>query len=218
VLFGISGAVGVGKSTTAEILRRHLISGGVPTEILATDSFLRPNSELEEHGLTLRKGFPESFDDAALDEVLRRLRAGDHEVSVPTYSHLTYDRVPGAGRTLAAAEVVIVDGVNALQPPAVDRLDMSLYLEADEDDLYGWFLGRFLDLCREGEKDESGSSFYAAFASVGDEQRRAVADAAWSQINMVNLRDHIAPTQGRATFVLHKNADHSVRALEDRAS
>ncbi|MCU1451481.1 MAG: type pantothenate kinase [Acidimicrobiales bacterium] len=213
MLFGIAGAVGVGKSTTAEIVRLHLAAGDIATVILPTDGFLLPNTELERLGITMRKGFPESYDDAALDAVLRRLRAGERDVSVPMYSHLTYDRVPGPGRPLGPADVVIVEGVNALQPPAVDRLDLSLYLEADAEDLHDWFLARFSQLCREAEADPSTSPFYASFAGLDDEQRRHVADGAWTQINLVNLRDHIAPTRARATFVLHKNADHTVRSL-----
>jgi type I pantothenate kinase len=216
VLFGIAGAVGVGKSTTAEIIDRQLAAGGIATVILPTDGFLLPNAELEQRGLTMRKGFPESYDGAALQDVLRRLRAGEHDVSVPMYSHLTYDRVPGPGRVLGPADVVVVEGVNALQPPAVDRLDLSLYLEADAEALYDWFLARFLELCREAESDPGASPFYASFAGLDDEQRRSVAERAWTQINLVNLRDHIAPTQASATFVLHKNADHSVRSLERR--
>jgi type I pantothenate kinase len=213
VLFGIAGAVGVGKSTTAEIIRLQLAEDDIATVVLPTDGFLLPNAELEQRGLAMRKGFPDSYDDAALDDVLRRLRAGEHDVSVPMYSHLTYDRVPGPGRPLEAGDVVIVEGVNALQPPAVDRLELSLYLEADPDDLYDWFLQRFLELCREADADPGASPFYASFVDLDDEQRRGVADGAWTQINLVNLRDHIAPTRAGATFVLHKNADHSVRSL-----
>jgi type I pantothenate kinase len=41
-----------------------------------------------------------------------------------------------------------------------------------------------------------------------------VADAAWEGVNAVNLREHIAPTRARATWVLRKGPDHGVRSLD----
>src|SRR5205823_1240671 len=125
VLFGISGAVGVGKSTTAELVRAELDRMGVGAEVVCTDGFLFRNAELAERGLSARKGFPETFDTDALADVLGRLRAGEAGVVIPVYSHLTYDRVPGPGRTLSPADVVIAEGVNVLQPPVNDLLDMA---------------------------------------------------------------------------------------------
>ena len=214
VLFGIAGAVGVGKSTTAEIIRARLQANGVTPEVIATDGFLFPNAELQRRRLTLRKGFPETFDHEALVNVLGRLRAGAPSVEVPRYSHQTYDRVPGPGRVLAPAHVVIVEGVDALQPPVADWLDIALYIEAHEADLQAWFVSRFLDLCREAEQDMTDTSFYASFADVPEQERRALADSAWVHVNAVNLREHIAPSRARATHVLEKNADHTVQALK----
>src|SRR3712207_5372105 len=57
LLVGISGAVGIGKSTLAETLARHLGGLGLATEIVATDGFLMPTAELERLGLMMRKGF-----------------------------------------------------------------------------------------------------------------------------------------------------------------
>ena len=151
LLVGISGAVGIGKSTLAAVLAGHLASLGLSTEIVATDGFLMPTAELERLGLMMRKGFPETYDAALLAGVLERLQTGEEGVAVPVYSHEIYDRVPGPGRTLAPADVVIVEGVNALQPPAADWLDVAVYIEADEVDLRRWFTDRFLGLCAEAE-------------------------------------------------------------------
>ena len=214
VLFGVSGAVGIGKSTTAAILTEELTALGATTEVIATDGFLLPTAELERRGLGMRKGFPESYDAALLADVLRRLRAGERDVVVPVYSHEIYDRVDGPGRMLGAADVVVVEGVNALQPPAVDLLDVALYLEADEADLRRWFTERFLVLCAEADADPARPSFYRMFAGMEESQRRELADATWVHINGVNLRDHIGPSRNRASHVLRKSGDHSVEALD----
>jgi type I pantothenate kinase len=212
VLFGITGGVAVGKSTTAALVHRHLVAEGVTVDLLCTDAFLLPNDELERRGLTLRKGFPESFDTASLGHCLRQLREGARSVTVPVYSHATYNRVPGATAVLGGADVVIVEGVNVLQPGVADELTLSVYVDAEEPDMRRWFLDRFIDLCARSAEDE-GATFYRSLLALSPDERHAVADGAWSQINRVNLADHIAPSRVRATFVLHKAGDHSVRAL-----
>jgi len=209
VLLGIAGGVGVGKSTAAAFVREHLVAASVHVEVICTDAFLLPNAELEAGGISMRKGFPESFDVPAFDACLRALEAGS-PVELPVYSHVTYDRVPGAVQVLGRADVVIVEGVNALQAPVVDHLDLALYIDADEADMRLWFLDRFLAFCEAATADET--SFYRGFAGMTPEQQRGIAEWTWREINAVNLRDHIAPSRSRATWVVSKRRDHSIRA------
>jgi type I pantothenate kinase len=207
VLLGITGGVGVGKSTLAAGVRDRLARDSVSAEIVCTDDFLLPNAELERLDLTMRKGFPGTFDDTALDAALRRLEGGA-EVRTPVYSHTTYDRVPGVERTIAPADAVIVEGVNALLPPVVDRLDVAVYIDASEEDMLAWFVDRFLALCARALDDAR--SFYRGFTGMSVEQQRGIAEWTWREINGVNLRDHIAPSRQRATLVLSKRRDHSI--------
>ena len=206
----------MGKSTTAARVRRHLVAAGVTVDLLCTDAFLLPNDELDRRGLALRKGFPESFDLDALGHCLGRLREDGGPVSVPVYSHATYDRVPGTIEELGGVDLVIVEGVNVLQPPVADELSLSVYVDAEERDMRRWFLDRFTDLCTRAAEDE-GATFYRGLLALSPDERQAVAESAWDQINRVNLTDHIAPTRARATYVLHKAGDHSVRGLVRQA-
>ena len=41
-----------------------------------------------------------------------------------------------------------------------------------------------------------------------DDIALAAADEVWESVNLANLRENIAPTRGRATLVLRKDADH----------
>jgi type I pantothenate kinase len=215
LLVGVAGGVAAGKSTTADALRHHIEAAGRTVGLLATDAFLWPNDELGRRSLSMRKGFPESYDVEALAVALRRLRAGA-TVEVPVYSHRTYDQVAGEVSVIAGStDVVVVEGVNALQPEVAAELDVSIYVEAEEDDARTWFLRRFGDLC-DAARDDPGS-FYAPLASVDDDVRQTVADAAWDGINLVNLRQHIAPTRSRATWVLRKGPDHAVRSIDGPA-
>jgi len=212
VLVGVTGGVAAGKSTTADALRHHLEAAGRTVGLLATDAFLWPNAELERRALTMRKGFPDSYDVEGLVAALRELRAG-RTVELPVYSHRTYDRVAGDTSVIeGTTDVVVVEGVNALQPEVAAELDASVYVDAEEADARTWFVRRFDELC-DGAQDDPGS-FYAPLAGVDDDVRHRVADAAWDGINLVNLREHIAPTRPRATWVLRKGPDHAVRSID----
>jgi type I pantothenate kinase len=207
-LIGVSGGVAAGKSTLAADLAAVFADRGRDTAVLCTDSFLLPNATLAVMGLTMRKGFPETFDAAALARTLDDLLAGATAVRVPVYDHATYDVVPGSTSAIAGADVVIVEGVNALQPPAVERLHAAIYLEAPEEQVFGWFRDRFLSLAAAGRTDPG--SFYATFAAMGDAEVGAVARQVWDAVNGPNLREHIGPSVSAATIVIEKAPDHSV--------
>src|SRR3954451_24272658 len=115
---GIAGSVAVGKSTVARLLRELLSrwEGTPRVELVTTDGFLHPNAELERRGLMTRKGFPESYDRRALLRFLSRVKSGVGEVRAPFYSHLSYDIVPTAEVVVRRPDVLLVEGLNVLQP------------------------------------------------------------------------------------------------------
>jgi type I pantothenate kinase len=225
-VIGVAGSVAVGKSTTARLLQAVLRDG--PThpsvELITTDGFLYPNAELEARGLMERKGFPESYDRRRMIEVLSSIKAGDRAVEVPVYSHVTYDILPDRFQTLDRPEMVIVEGLNVLQvsttdvPPdsivASDYFDFSIYVDAAEDDIARWFGDRLLELRTSVLRDPD--SYFHAFAGMSTDEVSAIARSIWSEINLVNLRQNIAPTAGRANLVLEKGGDHRVRRVRLR--
>jgi type I pantothenate kinase len=202
VVVGVGGAVCVGKTTTSERLQSML--DPVATEIVTTDGFLLPTAELERRGLMMRKGFPESYDDAAIRGFLAAVRARVEGVVVPRYSHEIYDVVPGEAHGLSDAAVVIVEGVNALRYS--DQLDLGVYIDAPEPVIEGWYIERFLYLCSVAEP----GTFYANFLGLDDAGRRHVAHEVWGAVNRQNLEEYIAPTRDRAGVVVEKGPDHSV--------
>lgn len=225
---GIGGSVAVGKSTTARVLQALLarMEGHPTVELLTTDGFLHPNAVLEERGLLRRKGFPESYDQRKLVTVLAAIRAGDGEVRAPVYSHLAYDVVPGAVQVIRQPDIVIVEGLNVLQVGSrsgvadhvvvSDFFDFSIYVDAAEGDIARWYERRLLAL-KSTVLQETGSYFHR-FASLSDEELTAVARELWAEINLVNLRENIAPTRIRADLVLEKDGQHRVSRLLLRRS
>lgn len=211
---GVAGPVAVGKTTVAEGFAGAMRSRGREAQVLGTDAFLFPNDVLAERGLTMRKGFPESFDAEALERGLSRIKAGERRVEVPVYSHLTYDIDPEARAVLEDPDLVVVEGVNVLEEPAVGFLDVGIYVDAPEETVRGWFVERLLGLVDAARDDPS--SFYHGFASAPPEEVRSFAEGAWDAINAVNLREHILPSRERAQVVVEKGPDHEIVAVRSR--
>ncbi|GAB3455444.1 type I pantothenate kinase [Kineococcus endophyticus] len=226
-VIGIAGSVAVGKSTTARVLR-ELLSHWPETprvELVTTDGFLLPNAELERRGILHRKGFPESYDRRALLRFLAAVKSGVPEVRAPVYSHLVYDIVPGEEILVRRPDVLIVEGLNVLQPARVradgtqgvavsDYFDFSLYVDARSEDVRTWYVDRFLELRRTAFSDPQ--SYFHRYASFTDDEAVARARGIWNEINGPNLAENVLPTRGRATCVLQKGPDHSVRQVRLR--
>src|SRR6185369_13936282 len=77
-IIGVAGSVASGKSTTSRILRALLRRWRTSpkVDLITTDGFLLSNAVLEERGLAEKKGFPESYDRAALIAFLSDIKSG----------------------------------------------------------------------------------------------------------------------------------------------
>jgi type I pantothenate kinase len=223
-IIGVAGSVAVGKSTTSRILRALLQRwrSSPRVELVTTDGFLFPNATLEELGLMERKGFPESYNRSRLIAFLSDVKSGQPELQVPVYSHLHYDIVPGEQLTIARPDILIVEGLNILQPGelprdgkpilfASDFLDLSIFIDADEQDLRTWFMERFRALRKTAFANPE--SFFHRLSQMETAEAEAFGLGAWDRINLPNLVDNILPTRSRADLVLTKAADHSVERV-----
>lgn len=214
LVIGITGSVAVGKSHFARALGNEIEArrGHAYVEVVSVDSFLYPNKVLHQRGLTMRKGFPESFDRDAIATFLRALRNGEREVLVPVYDHFTYDIVAGETRTIGRPNAVVVEGVALLDDPIVsDLLDVSIYLDADVDAIEGWYTDRFVANALRAVDEPGG--FWDLFAGFDADQLREAAAFTWSAINLPNLVEHIEPTRTRADIVVRKATDHSIASI-----
>jgi type I pantothenate kinase len=221
----VAGSVAVGKSTTSRLLRELLRREGASVDLVTTDGFLLPNAELERRGLLDRKGFPESYDRRALVRFVRDVKSGEEGVTAPVYSHLVYDILPGETITVNQPDILIVEGLNVLQPsrPRVDGsvalavsdfFDFSVYVDASERAIRAWYVERFLHLRETAFRDPS--SYFTRFADLTEEDAVETAGAVWDTINGPNLVQNIRPTRGRATVVLRKGLAHHIEWVRIR--
>ena len=213
-IIGVTGSVAVGKSVFSKALKARLEAWPATVELAATDGFLRPNAQLDAEGLSSEKGFPVSYDTAALRAALSGVRTGP--ARFPGYSHVTYDVDDALARVLDRPSILIVEGLNLrLNAPGQPRLlDALIYLDADEADLEAWFVARFMGLWAAAAHDPA--SFYVRFRAMSPVQAESFARMVWTGINLRNLREHIVHARAEADLVVRKGADHGIVGVEAR--
>jgi type I pantothenate kinase len=223
-IIGVAGSVAVGKSTTARLLKALLARW--PTtpkvDLITTDGFLHPNNVLNERGLMERKGFPESYDGKALLRFLSDIKAGKRNVRAPLYSHLSYDVLPDEWQTIDRPDILIVEGLNVLQPnrlpkngeaiPFVsDYFDFSVFIDADLNQIETWYVERFMRLRETSFKNPA--SYFHRYSALSHEEALARARSLWKDINLPNLNKNILPTRQRANLILTKGQDHMISSV-----
>ena len=122
-------------------------------------------------------------------------------------------------------DIVIIEGLNVLLPARVradgrtglaisDFFDFSVYVDAATADIRNWYTDRFLRLRETAFRDPA--SYFSRYAGLTEDEAVQEAHRIWDTINGPNLKQNVQPTRGRATLVLRKDADHSVRYVRLR--
>jgi type I pantothenate kinase len=223
-IIGLAGSVAVGKSTTGRVLQALLARwpSHPSVELVPTDGFLFPNAVLEERELMTRKGFPESYDLTRLLNFLAEVKSGRERIEAPVYSHLVYDVLADQAIVIERPDIVIVEGLNVLQPAKLPRdgaaipfvsdfFDFSIYIDAADQLIESWYVERFLRLRQTAFRDPA--SYFHRYATLSEEEARAIGLSLWRSINLVNLTENILPTRQRADLILRKGQDHAVETV-----
>ena len=179
--------------------------------LVTTDGSCYPNAELERRGLLHRKGFPESYDRKALLRFVIDIKSGKDEVVAPTYSHLVYDVTPDEPVVVKRPDIVVVEGLNVLQPARArddgrmglavsDFFDFSVYVDAATADIRRWYAERFLRLRETAFRDPA--SYFRRYADLTEDEASPRPAGSGTPSTGPNLAQNIAPTRGRANLVL----------------
>lgn len=223
-IIGVAGSVAVGKSTTARVLRALLARwpDHPRVDLITTDGFLLPNAQLEALGLMDRKGFPESFDTTRLLNFLASVKSGAERVEAPVYSHFHYDIIEGQKIVIERPDILIVEGLNVLQPARLPRdgeavpfvsdfFDFSIYMDADPKLLEDWYVQRFMRLRSTAFRDPA--AYFHRYALLSHEEAIERGTKIWRTINLKNLEENILPTRQRSRLILTKRKDHQVETV-----
>lgn len=223
-ILGIAGSVAIGKSTTARVLQALLARwpDHPRVDLITTDGFLLPNEELDRRGLMARKGFPESFDSAALLKFLVEVKSGRDHVEAPVYSHFHYDIQKDRKVVVQRPDILIIEGLNLLQPARLPRdgraipfvsdfVDFSIYLDAEAALIEHWYVERFMRLRQTAFRDPK--AYFHQYALLDDQSALARARQIWREINQKNLDENILPTKQRARLILRKSSSHTIERV-----
>ncbi len=223
-VIGLAGSVAAGKSTSARVLQALLARwpSHPNVALVPTDGFLFPNAVLKQRDLMSRKGFPESYDLPELLNFLGDVKSGKARVEAPVYSHVVYDVLQGQTLAVEHPDIVIVEGLNVLQPAILpkdgetipfvsDFFDFSIYIDAAEDLVEHWYVERFLRLRQTAFRDPA--AYFHRYASLSEDEAREVALSLWRTINLINLHENILPTRQRADLILRKGEGHAVESV-----
>ena len=145
LIVAIAGPPGSGKTTLTESLADRLEHAA----ILPMDGFHLDNETLAEKGLLHRKGAPETFDPAALYQLLERVRAGE-TIDVPTFDRVRDCVVPQGAVVHPDTQIVLVEGNYLLLDRPVWRdlhrfWDCSVFIAVPEDVLEQRLFQRWID-------------------------------------------------------------------------
>lgn len=226
-VIAVAGSVAVGKSTVSRLLQELLrrAPGSPRVDLVTTDGFLYPNAELERRGLGDKKGFPASYNRRALLQFVMDVKSGAPRVEAPVYSHSKYDIVEDEMIVVESPDILILEGLNVLQPARVeadgrpglavsDFFDFSVFVHAKEVHIKRWFTSRFLELRRRAIGSNEG--FFVQFQDLSDEEAAEFASTVWESVNGPNLRQNVAPTKQRATAILKKDENHVISEISIR--
>ena len=153
----------VGKSTTARVLKALLARwpDHPRVDLITTDGFLLPNADLERRGLMDAQGLPRELRHDPAPELPRRCEVGREPSEAPVYSHFHYDILPGQTIVVERPDILIVEGLNVLQPARLpkggevipfvsDFFDFSIYIDAEPEVIQEWYVTRFMRLREHG--------------------------------------------------------------------
>ncbi|CRK85828.1 Pantothenate kinase [Candidatus Providencia siddallii] len=224
-LIGIAGSVAVGKSTTARVLQFLLTndSKSRKVDLITTDGFLHSNKMLNDKKIMNKKGFPQSYDISNLIEFVSQIKSGVRNITIPVYSHLTYDIVPNKVQLVDQPDILILEGLNVLQTIkdyiykpyhsmfVSDFIDFSIYVDADPQLLRQWYINRFLKFRSSSFLDPK--SYFYCYSKLTEKEAVNIAGLIWDKINGLNLKENILPTKERANLIIIKGKDHSIQNI-----
>ncbi|CUR64394.1 type I pantothenate kinase [Leuconostoc gasicomitatum] len=201
----VAGPVSVGKSTFANKLASALTQ---QVTVISTDDFLMPNSMLMTKNLFNQKGFPQTYDLEKLEQVMTRFKSGELSVQIPCYTQELADIHPKKKQTIKKPEILIIEGVVALQ---LQQTDFKIYLDASLIDIKAWYLTRTLAMTALSKNDPK--SWRYQYTRMPIVEFSNLVMKIWDETNQVNLDRYILPSKQRADALVMFDENHDIKQV-----
>ena len=132
VIIGIAGGSASGKTSIAEILKKHF-DEEKKADILRMDDYYNDQAHMTmEERLKVNYDHPFAFDVDLLISQLNDLMEGK-DIEAPTYDYVQYTRAKET-RIVHACDVIILEGLFVLEDQRIrDHLDIKLFVDTDAD-------------------------------------------------------------------------------------
>jgi pantothenate kinase len=145
VIVAVAGPPGAGKSTFAAALAASLDRA----RVLPMDGFHLDNETLSARGLLHRKGAPDTFDTAGLDDLLMAVKSGG-ATTVPTFDREADCVVPDGGHISEQDRIIVVEGNYLLLQddrwaPLHRFWDLTIMIEVSMEELETRLVKRWLE-------------------------------------------------------------------------
>ncbi|CAR21275.1 uridine kinase URK1 [Lachancea thermotolerans CBS 6340] len=133
-VIGVGGSSGSGKTSVAA---KIISSINTPwTVLISLDNFYKPLTQ-EQREQAFQNNFdfdePDSIDLDLAYECIRSLKEGK-KTSIPLYSFVHHNRVPGKSVTIYGSSVIVVEGIYALHDKRLlDLMDLKVFVDVDLD-------------------------------------------------------------------------------------
>lgn len=169
-----------------------------------------------------KKGFPQSYNTNSLINFIMQIKSGIRSITVPIYSHLTYDIIQNFKQTIKSPSILILEGLNILQRyynpkhyarhiVISDFIDFSIYIDAPEYLLQKWYIHRFLNFYNATHTNKK--SYFSQYSQLSKNKIASIASSTWNQINAFNLNKNILPTKEHAHLILTKDINHKINSI-----
>lgn len=119
----ISGPSGSGKTTSAMRVAAALKKMGCGAHVISMDNYFLPlKKDIELHGEDIDYESPDRLDSELFSEHLELLQRGV-EIDVPGFDFALQDRIPGMKLKREPGDLVILEGIHALNPQVTGHSD-----------------------------------------------------------------------------------------------
>jgi type I pantothenate kinase len=150
------------------------------------------------------------------------VKSGREQAEAPVYSHFHYDILPEQTQVVRRPDILIVEGLNVLQPARLPRdgeaipfvsdfFDFSIYIDADPRVIEQWYIARFMKLRTTAFRDPG--AYFHRYAHLSLEEAEARGTEIWRTINLKNLEENVLPTRRRAGLILRKGPNHLIESV-----